>query len=79
MYRSKNVFPYNAVGNYDGILKVITFPGHKSNHQVTAQGKFAILGSIAFAKHLTLGNFLTLMNRRPEVHTSILVGTCKFD
>src|SRR5664279_3543577 len=78
MYGSKEVLANNLFGNHDCIFKVITFPGHESNHEVSAEGELAVFGGIAFSKNLAVGNLLGLVNNRNKVYTGILVGFPEF-
>jgi hypothetical protein len=60
MNRGKHIFRTTFSEITIASSKLYPFPGHKCHHQVSTKGQFAIFCCIAFTKHLTFFNFITL-------------------
>src|ERR1700761_3605128 len=73
MDRSEQVFFYHLLADYDGILKVITLPGHECHLQVTAKSKLTILYRVSFREEVAFFYLLAFLNCRLQVDTSLLV------
>ena len=70
----EDVFPHHALGKHDGVLKVVSFPGHEYHLEVLAEGQFSLVRGIAVAKDLSLLQPLALAHNRLEVDAGSLVG-----
>ena len=75
MNRSETILFNEPLRDKDGILKVVTIPGHERDQHVLAKRKFAQAGRSAICKHIATGNFIAAVHQGTLVHASVLVGT----
>ena len=75
MHTGQDIFTYNTLVQYDGILIIVALPRHVSNKQVLAKCQFTCLGRVAFCQDITSLNTLSFLTDRTEVDGHILVGT----
>ena len=75
MDRGENVLALNTLRNHDGILEVVTLPGHESHLQVTTQRQLALLRRITFGQDLAFGHLVARQNGRFQRDRRILVRT----
>ena len=75
VYRGENVLALNTLRNHDGILEVVTLPGHESHLQVTTQRQLALLRRITFGQDLAFGHLVARQNGRFQRDRRILVRT----
>ena len=73
MDRSVHVVLDEAFRDEDGILKVVTIPGHKRDQDVPAKRQFTKVSRGSIGEHVAGGNFITHRNQRPLVDGGILV------
>ena len=78
MNRGQYVFADHALVQHDGILVVISFPGHEGYLQVASEGKLAVFGRIAFGQNVAFVDALALLADRAQVDCSALVGLAEF-
>jgi len=69
----KNVLHDQALGNQDGVLVVVAFPGHKSDQDVLAQRNFALAGGGAVGQHVALLHPLAQRHDGPLIYAGALV------
>ena len=72
--RGEDVLAQNPFGEYDGVLEVVSFPGHERYLEVTAEGKFSALSGVSFGKYLSGLHSLSLLYDGLEVDGCALVG-----
>ena len=75
MNGGKTVFVYHPFGYQNGILKVVTIPGHKGNHHVLPQSQFTQVSGWAVRNHIAAGNNIAFLNQWTLVDTGVLVRT----
>ena len=73
MNRGETIFLDHALGNEDGVLKVIAIPGHECDQQVLPQRQFAHIGGRAIGQYVSLGNLVARLDQRLLVDTGVLV------
>ena len=74
MHRSEDILFHHALVEHDGVLVVVTLPGHERHFQVASQGELAVLGGIALGKYVAGLHALTLVADRAKVDCGALVG-----
>ncbi len=79
MNRSKYIFSNKFLRDYNRILKVVSFPGHKCHFQVTSQCEFPFLSRVSFCQNLTRFNTIALFDKGLHVYSGTLVGFLIFD
>jgi len=72
--RGKDVFLDNLFAYHDCILKVVALPWHECHLEITAEGEFAALGTIALREHLSLNHLFSLPYDGDQVDCGVLVG-----
>ena len=70
----EDILADDALGEHDGILEVVSLPGHEGHLQVASQGEFAVLGGVTFGEDLSLDHLVALADDRGEVDGGTLVG-----
>ena len=75
--RSEHIFTHNALGNHNGILKIVALPWHEGHLHVLAEGQFTFLGGVSLHQNLASNHFGTLLHHRLQVHACALVGPGK--
>ena len=73
MDRGKDILAHHFFGDYDRILKVVSFPRHKGHLHVSTQGQFTFFGSITFTKYLTFFHLVPFSYDWFQVDTGPLV------
>src|SRR5690554_3860761 len=71
---SQAVFLNHFLGDKDGILKVVTVPGHERDAHVLAQRQLTQVHRGTISQYVTPGNFIALAHDRTLVDTGVLVG-----
>ena len=79
MNRCENIFTHNPLRDHDGILEVVSLPGHEGHFHVPTQGQFTRLRGITFAEHVALFHLLAFQHNRFQVDAGILVGPAELD
>ncbi len=74
MNRGEKIFLYYFLADHDGILEIVSLPGHERHFQVTTQGQFAILHGISFGQEIAFLDLLAFPDGRLQVDTGFLVG-----
>jgi hypothetical protein len=69
----ENVLHDKALGNQDGVLVVVAFPGHKADEDVLAQGNLALAGGGAVGQHVALLHPLAQRDDGTLVYAGALV------
>jgi len=72
--RGEDVVAHDALGDDDGVFKIITAPGHKSDEDVAPEGQFTRLGSGAIGDHLPGLDDIAFGDDRLLVDAGVLVG-----
>ncbi len=62
MNRGEHVFLDDALADEDGVLEVVSVPGHESDEDIAAQGQLARLGARAVGDDLPLFDRLALLD-----------------
>ncbi|CDC97772.1 uncharacterized protein BN576_00508 [Alistipes sp. CAG:268] len=75
VHRREDVLTLDALRDHNGILEVVTLPGHVGHLQVAAQGQLAVLRRVALGDDLTLGHLVAREHRRTQRYGGILVRT----
>ena len=74
----EQVLSYDALGNDDSVLVVVTFPRHVGNHEVLAQGQLAMVARRAVSQHVASLDAVVLAHDRAMVNAAGLVGALEF-
>ncbi len=74
MHRCEDILTHHTLIEHDGVLIVVTLPGHERNLEVTAEGELTLLGGVTLGEDVTLHHTLTLVADRAKVYGSALVG-----
>ena len=75
VHRREDVLALDALRNHDGILEVVTLPGHERHLQVAAQGQLAVLRRVALGQDLSARHLLARQHDGLERDRRILVRT----
>ena len=70
----KHIVLHQALGQNDGVLVVVTLPGHEGNQQVAAQGQLAAISCRSISNYRTKLNPVTVVNQHALVVAGALVG-----
>ena len=73
VYRREDILALDALRNHDGILEVVSLPGHEGHLQVAAQSQLAGLRRVTLGQNLTLGHMVAREHRRLERNRGVLV------
>ena len=79
MYRGVTIFFNQSFGNKDGVLEVITIPGHECDQHILAQCQFTHVCRRSVGQHIMFGDNISRFYQWPLVDTGILVGTGIFN
>ncbi len=74
----ETVFLHHPLGNKDGILKVVTIPGHKGDAHILPKGQFTHIHGRTVSQDITTADYVTLFHQRLLADAGILVGTGVF-
>src|SRR5690606_41761052 len=69
----RSVFLNHFLGDEDGVLKVVTVPGHERDAHVLTQGQLTQIHRRTIRQHVAAGNHITLTYDRTLVDTGVLV------
>ena len=78
VYRGEEVFAYDTLVKHDGILVVVSLPGHVSNKDITPKSQFSILSCIALGEDISLFHAIALATDRFEVNRCTLIRLAIF-
>ncbi len=74
VYRGEDIVADDALVQHDGVLIVVTLPGHECHLEVAAESEFALLGGVALGEDVAGVDALSLVADRTEVDGRALVG-----
>ena len=74
MYGGEDIVAHHALVEHDGVLVVVTLPGHESHLEVAAKSEFAVLGGVALGEDVAGLDALALVADGTEVDSGALVG-----
>ena len=77
MDAGQDVFTHDALVEHDGVLVVVTLPGHVGHQQVATQGDLTVLGGVAFREDVAGLHALSLLADGAQVDGHILVGAAE--
>ncbi len=69
----EHVVAYQALGDDDGVLEVVTLPRHEGDEQVLAEGELTVVGRWTVGEHVVLFDDVTGRNERLLVDAGALV------
>ena len=74
VHRGEDVLTLDTLRDHDGVLEVVTLPGHERHLEVAAQGQLAVLRRVAFGQNLPLRHLVARQHDGLQRHRGILVG-----
>ncbi len=74
----ENILAHHFLRNHDGILEVVSLPGHEGHHHVAAQSEFAAFGTVTLTQGLAFLDLLAFQDHRLQVQAGVLVGASEF-
>ena len=74
MHRGVEVVRDQTLAHQQGVLEVVTLPGHVSDQHVLTQGDFTALAGGAIRHHLTNDHLIAATDDRTVVEAGVLVG-----
>ena len=75
MYGSINILLHQSLGKQNGILVVITFPGHETDQRVLTKCQLTLRSGRTVSDHLSLFYMVTLKYNGLLIITVRLVGS----
>ena len=78
MHRGEDILLDHALVKHDGVLIVVTLPGHESHLEVASEGKFAVFSGISFGEDIAGLHALALVADWTKVDGCALVGFAPF-
>ncbi len=70
----QTIFLNHFLGDENGVLKVVTVPGHERDAHVLAQSQLTQIHRRTIRQYIATGNHVTLTHDRTLVDTGVLVG-----
>ena len=70
----QDVLAHHALVEHDGVLIVVTLPGHEGHLEVAAQGQLAVFGGVALGEDVALVHALAAVADGTQVDGGALVG-----
>ena len=74
MHRSEDILTDHTLVEHDGVLIVVTFPGHECNLEIATEREFTFLGGISLGEYIALTYPLSLGADGTEVDGGSLIG-----
>ena len=72
------IFFHHPLGDKNGILKVVTIPGHEGHQHILAQCQLTHIRRRTIGQYVTTRHHVTGFHQRLLIDTGILVGTGVF-
>ena len=74
MDAGEDILAHHTFVEHNGVLIIVTLPGHVGNQQVLAQCQLAVLGAVAVGQNLALLHTVALADDGAQVDGHVLVG-----